>query len=185
MSKPIQSMFEKRRSRLTNTRSERAMERGLVAPEPAATSGKSSCLGSGVASNGLAGEEGLGTGGTGDAMNSCLAADSQTLGFWGARVNSRAALPCLPCSPLAGPFSPALRQAAVDAVTIRDVVESECGTVFHPPAANGGVLHEPRRVEVNVREAPGPRGEAGRHGHGKLGFDHPADHQAQACGASD
>src|SRR5450631_973930 len=90
MSKPIQSMFEKRRSRLTNTRSERAIERAFVVPEPAATSGKSSCLGSGVAKNGTAGEEGLGTeGGTGGALNSCLAADDK-LWVFGAHVSTRA-----------------------------------------------------------------------------------------------
>src|SRR5450755_1343761 len=74
MSKPIQSMFEKRRSRLTNTRSERAMLRAFDAPEPAATSGRTSCLGSEDTITGWAGGGSFwgSLGDTGRPINSCL-----------------------------------------------------------------------------------------------------------------
>src|SRR4051812_13999914 len=112
MSKPIQSMFEKRKSRFTNTRSERGMVCELVTPDPAATSGRTSCRGSGRATTGATGKADLGkTGGTGKAMNSCLAADDK-LWVYGARLSTLG--------------------HKNQAVAGRNVVDLECGAAGNP-----------------------------------------------------
>src|SRR6478609_9555150 len=88
MSKPIQSMVEKRKSRFTNTRSERAMERWLGKPGPEATSGRESCRGSGGSDGGRTGAEDLGrTGDTTRTVSLGPTADDQIVRGRPAHVN--------------------------------------------------------------------------------------------------
>src|SRR6188768_4107478 len=180
MSKPIQSMFEKRRSRFTNTRSERAMERGLATPEPAATSGSESCRGSGGTVGGRMGAEGLVAGGTGKAVNP-MAQRGPKLCCPPAHLST------LPLAPSAEPRAPRLlaTEATAHTVPARDSIETQVRALFLPPARKGSVFEEPGRVQIDEGKTALPRCETGRYGHRQLGFDHSPNHQAETRGARD
>src|SRR4051812_36039600 len=105
-------MFEKRKSRFTNTRSERTIERGLAMPEPAATRGSESCRGSGGTIGERAGGDDLGrTGGTGKPARRTGRGLKLNFGF----------------------LRPECQLAAANAVSARDLVDPERGALSLPP----------------------------------------------------